>query len=104
MSDKAKCPQGECPSGDYERAGCEGPQGSASESPALNSSIERLRAALNLVLTFYTAPYWTPDLRSDWKEATGSGEATTKVLCDYIRRTLDGEPRMSIDGGKDIRL
>jgi hypothetical protein len=50
--------------------------------------VEALRAALHLTLTFYTAPYWTPDMRSDWKEATGSDDATTKVLCDYIRHEL----------------
>jgi hypothetical protein len=55
---------------------------------AMEKDRDRMRAALNLVLTFYGAPYWDPDLRSDWKEATGSDEATTKVLCDHIRKVL----------------
>jgi hypothetical protein len=53
--------------------------------------IIRQREALEAVLLFYGPSPWTGEAATRWFEITGSGEVTTKVLCDHIRSVL-GEP------------
>jgi glycosyltransferase A (GT-A) superfamily protein (DUF2064 family) len=55
---------------------------------AVANELERLRDALNLVLMFHSGGEWTTADRAQWKHVTGSDEATTKVLCDHIRKVM----------------
>ena len=49
----------------------------------------RLRKkAMLAVLLFHGGGEWTNAKREEWKRLTGKDEATTKVLCDYIRSAL----------------
>lgn len=47
-----------------------------------------LRAALTLVLRFHSGAPWTEEDSHRWRAVTGTDEATTKVLCDHIRKAL----------------
>lgn len=49
---------------------------------------ERQRAALEAVLLFYSSPPWDLEKLNRWKELTGSGECTSKTLCDFVRKAL----------------
>lgn len=53
---------------------------------------ERLRLAeeaLRLVLLFHSSG-WGPEKENAWQNIVGSGhDATTKVMCDHIRVTLE---------------
>jgi hypothetical protein len=51
-----------------------------------------VRAAdlLRLVLMFYAAGPVTPEMRLVWMQVAGSGDMTTKVMCDAIRAYLGG--------------
>lgn len=44
--------------------------------------------ALCAVLLFHSPSLWTDTKRLCWMELTGSSEATTKVLCDTVRKAL----------------
>jgi hypothetical protein len=44
-----------------------------------------LLGAVTAALLFHSDSPWTPEKRTDWRELTGSDEATTKVLCDTLR-------------------
>lgn len=44
--------------------------------------------ALRLVLLFHSSG-WGPEKENQWYCITGLEEATTKVLCDHIRVTLE---------------
>jgi hypothetical protein len=44
--------------------------------------------ALELPLLFHSGGAWDEDKRTRWKAITGSDEATTKAMCDHIRKTL----------------
>jgi hypothetical protein len=44
--------------------------------------------AFRAVLMFHDPGEWTAERRAEWKRITGSDEATTKVLCDHIRKVL----------------
>jgi hypothetical protein len=46
--------------------------------------------ALALVLLFYTIN-WTPEKKAEWLRITGVEEATTKVMCDHIRKVQEME-------------
>lgn len=48
--------------------------------------LDRRNAALQLVLMFHKGGQWTDEDKAEWKRITGFDEATTKVLCDYIRK------------------
>lgn len=45
-------------------------------------------AALECVLLFHGGGEWDLDKRLAWWNRTGQREATTKVLCDYVRLAL----------------
>jgi hypothetical protein len=49
---------------------------------------ERLARA---VLLFHRGGMWTEMDREEWELLTGSGEASTKTLCDLARRTAPEE-------------
>jgi hypothetical protein len=46
------------------------------------------RDALEAVLLFHSASPWTPEKRARWAKLTGEAEATTRALCDAVRRAL----------------
>lgn len=48
-----------------------------------------LRSALELPLLFHGGSPWDDAKRARWKAITGSDEATTRVMCDHIRKVLD---------------
>jgi hypothetical protein len=50
--------------------------------------IATLEAALEAVLLFHDANVWDLPKRAAWQTLTGQPEATTKVLCDTVRRAL----------------
>lgn len=45
---------------------------------------ERLSAACEAVLLFYSPPPWSQDKRRRWRELAGTLEATTKVLRNFV--------------------
>lgn len=47
----------------------------------------QLIRACRAVLTFYRVGGWHESV-AEWERLTGTGEATTKGLCDFIRATL----------------
>jgi len=57
----------------------------------LQEQKDEQRQALEAVLLFYSQPPWDTVKRERWLEITGTDEATTKVLCDHIRKILDEE-------------
>ncbi len=46
------------------------------------------RDALEAVLLFHSASPWTPEKQARWAKLTGEQEATTRALCDAVRRAL----------------
>lgn len=44
--------------------------------------------ALQATLLFHSASPWDAEKRMRWLELTGSSEATTRALCDAVRRAL----------------
>jgi len=56
----------------------------------LERELDKRGALLRAVLMFYKAPPWTPRDAEVWTEHTGTEEATTKNLCDAIRRGIVG--------------
>jgi hypothetical protein len=56
----------------------------------LEAALAEARRALELPLIFHSGGYWSSELRSRWSEITGTEEATTKIMCDTIRRALGG--------------
>jgi len=51
--------------------------------------LEEQQRALHLVLAFHRGGAWTDEDRALWREITGGDEATTKSMCDHIRKVLD---------------
>lgn len=47
-----------------------------------------LREACEAVLMFYQAVDWGEKSRNRWAALTGSKDATTRVMCDTVRRAL----------------
>jgi hypothetical protein len=64
---------------------------------------EAMAAALKLVLRFHSGRPWTNDDRAKWRELTGSDEATTKVMCDHIRKVIPSEERGEVMTAKQLR-
>jgi hypothetical protein len=54
---------------------------------AKEAEIAKLRAALELPLLFYTAD-WSEPTMARWLEITGTTQATTKIMCDHIRKAF----------------
>lgn len=49
---------------------------------------ESLLAGCLATLLFHSGGPWDAKRRDEWRRLTGSDEATTKVLCDTIRRII----------------
>jgi len=60
---------------------------------ALRKENTALLEALEAVLMFHAGGQWDADKRNRWQVLTGHEEATTKVLCDFVRAALTGAPR-----------
>jgi hypothetical protein len=54
----------------------------------------RLREALELVLLVHRGGPWATEERQRWLAVTGSQEASTRSLCDHIRKVLAEEGRL----------
>lgn len=54
-------------------------------------AFQDMTKALDAVLIFHSGTEWDASRRAAWKRCTGSDEATTKVLCDTVRRALGEE-------------
>lgn len=50
--------------------------------------IKKLSDALSAVLLFHSGGHWNYHKERAWHDITGATEATTKVLCDFVRRSL----------------
>ena len=68
---------------------------------ALRAENERLTAACRMVLLFHNAGYWTKANADEWANVTGETDATTRVLCDTVRRALDPPALAPADAGKE---
>ena len=73
------------------------------EVAALRAENDRLTAACRMVLLFYNAGYWTKANADEWANVTGETDATTRVLCDTVRRALDPPALAPADAGKEER-
>ena len=62
---------------------------------------ERLRAALALPLMFYAGGPWLESRAKKWLEITGESEATTRIMCDHIRKALALEPTTDGEAAAD---
>lgn len=52
--------------------------------------VHDLRDALRLVLLFHRGGQWTDEDGQEWERITkGGNDATTKAMCDHIRKVLD---------------
>ena len=60
----------------------------ADQSVLILDYIQSLEDALQLPLLFHRGE-WTNIQRTEWASITDSGEATTKVMCDHIRKVMD---------------
>ena len=58
--------------------------------PDPRERVQVLRATLELPLLFHSGGVWDDTKRRRWREITGTEEATTRVMCDAIRRALGG--------------
>jgi len=50
--------------------------------------IHKLKAALQLVLLFHQG-VWDDKNKKMWSKITGGKEATTRVMCDFVREALE---------------
>jgi len=53
-----------------------------------DAEIKRLREACKATLMFHRECVWDTVKQQEWYELTGDPAATTKVLCDFVRRAL----------------
>lgn len=51
--------------------------------------IDDLQTGCQLTLDFHSGRLWTDEQAKLWEEKTGTREATTKTLCDTIRRLME---------------
>ncbi len=59
----------------------------AEDGEAMQDVLGAAEEAFRLVLMFYH-PEWDDAKRRAWQAITGSDEATTKVMCDHIRKVM----------------
>lgn len=55
---------------------------------ATDARVAKLRAANEAVLLFHGGGMWMQSDADRWLAITGRPEATSRVLCDFIRQTL----------------
>lgn len=60
----------------------------ALENGALIAKAPAMHDALKLVLLFHSSIFWDDEKRATWKSVTGNDDATSKALCDHIRKVL----------------
>lgn len=48
-------------------------------------AVAQLRAALRLAIDYHAGSVWTSEMAHRWTVETGSDEASTRSLCDYLR-------------------
>lgn len=65
-------------------------EGQAKANGMLIAASPLLRDACRAVLLFHSGADWNEERRNEWHALTGEGEATTKILCDTVRRALAG--------------
>ena len=53
-----------------------------------DEKLAKAREALELVLLFYDGNPWTVEKCDDWKKITGTFDASTRTMCDHIRKVL----------------
>jgi hypothetical protein len=54
-----------------------------------NAQRRRLLNCAKATLLFHSGSPWSHAKADEWKEITGKDEATTRVLCDFIREQLE---------------
>lgn len=57
------------------------------EALARGGQLAAMREAIELTLMWFRSGPWT-DQDDAWKKITGTSEATSKVLCDHLRKVL----------------
>jgi hypothetical protein len=62
------------------------------EIAALRDRMARLEAACQAVLLYHGGMGWREEQQNQWRELTGKGAATTKVLYDMVRAALSDTP------------
>jgi hypothetical protein len=50
-----------------------------------------MERALEAVLLFYSGGGWGPESQAMWLELTGTDDATTKNLCNFVRKAYGKE-------------
>ncbi len=58
----------------------------------LQEKVGKLEDALSMVLLFHSDGYWSKEKGARWKKITGRHSATTKGMCDHIRKLIKEEP------------
>ncbi len=53
---------------------------------------DELQSCGQATLLFHRGAYWNNESAVEWKRLTGAEEATTKTLCDAIRKALGESP------------
>lgn len=63
--------------------------------------LDDMENALCMSLMFHRGGVWTEADRAVWKERTGEDVASTRTLCDYLRRVLAVES-VATDGEEEV--
>jgi hypothetical protein len=58
------------------------------DNARLIAAAPEMAEALDLVLLFHSGGGWTSESQKRWMTLTGSGDATTRVMCDAVRAAL----------------
>lgn len=54
-----------------------------------DEQFQNITNALQCVLLFYNGGYWNSQTVEKWTQLTGEKDATTRVICDTVRKCLD---------------
>lgn len=70
--------------------GCSGPVSYTSRDDAIArwNRVAQMRKALNLVLLFHSDSHWAAEKVAAWHAVVGKQGATTRILCEHIRKVL----------------
>jgi hypothetical protein len=69
------------------------PSGSGDHDAVEYVRADRRDRLARVVLLFHRGGPWSDEDRATWRNLTGEDEATTKVLCDLARRTIEDAER-----------
>lgn len=64
--------------------------------------LDELEEAVQVVLLFHGGGAWTEADHAVWRERTGEDMASTRTLCDYLRRVL-GDGSAAAGGEEESR-